>query len=61
MEMLATDIIERIDELFPEVSAKEKYKMLAERLLAIGESLGRMLSETIQQLFETKNDNRKEG
>jgi hypothetical protein len=53
MEMLATDIIERIDEIFPKATAKEKYKMLAERLFTIGESLGRMLSETIQQLFET--------
>jgi len=56
MEILAADIIERIDELCPEATAKEKYKMLAERLLKIGESLGQMLSTTIQQIFEAKNE-----
>ena len=56
MEILAADIIERIDELFPEATAKEKYKMLAERLLKMGELLGQMLSTTIQQLFEAEKD-----
>ena len=53
MEMLAADIIERIDELFPETTAKEKYKMLAERLLQIGEAIGRMHSATIEKCFAT--------
>lgn len=59
MELLAADIINNIDEVFPDKTAKERYKLLSEKLLQLGEVIGRMQSATIDELFgesdETNN------
>lgn len=52
MEFLAADLIDDIDRKFPDADAKEKYKRLSEDLFKIGETLVRIHSATIAELFE---------